>query len=77
MGEKKRVLFPWGFTGEETENQLAGIYCINKRVEGTLILLVLRTAYKMVQFGNKGFDLESNFNKTLLLIFSPKYVEDD
>ena len=31
----------------------------------------------MVEPGDKGFDLESNLNKMLLLIFSPKYVEDD
>ena len=33
--EKEKGLFPWRFTGEETGKQLAGTYCISKRVEGT------------------------------------------
>ena len=63
---KKKGLFQRGFTREETGKQLAGTYCINKKVEDTSCWY-WEQFYKMVQAGNKGFDLKSNFNKMLLL----------
>ena len=56
--------------------QLAGIYCISKRVEGTSCFY-WEQLYKMVRSENKGFDSESNFNKRLLLTFSPEDIGDD